>query len=75
MQELTKEYLANLMVNKNFSNVVRASLITTGSKIYCINKQYCLNINNELVEHGFKTRIGCNEAGTWSIYIIKAPTI
>ena len=75
MQELTKEYLTNLMVNKNFSNVVRVSLITTGSKIYCINKQYCLNINNELVEHGFKTRIGCNEAGTWSIYIIKAPTI
>lgn len=45
--------------------------VNVGDKIttYDNLKEDCINLANELHKYGFVTRIGCNEAGDWSVYI------
>lgn len=44
--------------------------IMEGEKIYLKDKLACLDMQDKLQVLGVKTRIGCNEANMWSLYVI-----
>ena len=52
---------------------VKAIEIKEGSKIFCEGQTHCLKLEKELNNKGFVTRIGCDEAGMWSVYIVDVP--
>lgn len=54
-------------------NSVRVQLIQVGSKIFCEGQRACLKLEEELKSKGIKAKIGCNEAGMWSVYIESVP--
>ena len=43
--------------------------INPGDKIYCEGVRHALKVEEELNKKGWKTRVGCNEAGMWSVYL------
>ena len=49
---------------------VNSVKIEKGLKIFCEGQIHCLQLEKELNDKGFVTRIGCNEAGMWSVYIV-----
>lgn len=55
------------------NDFVQAVQVVEGLKVWFTNKKSCLEMEKELNNLGIKTRVGCNEAGTWSIYIISVP--
>ena len=54
-------------------NSVRVQPIQAGSKIFCEGQRACLKLEEELKGKGIKTKVGCNEAGMWSICIESVP--
>lgn len=44
--------------------------ITEGGKIYLKDELACLDMQDKLQVLGVKTRIGCNLANMWSLYVI-----
>lgn len=54
-------------------NSIKARQIQVGSKIFCEGQRACLKIDEKLNSKGFETRIGCDEAGMWSICIESVP--
>lgn len=48
---------------------VIVSEINLGDKIYCEGMRHALKVEEELNKKGWKTRVGCNEAEMWSIYL------
>ena len=64
----------NFITNKESpTHLVRVAKIVKWCKIYCNSRQQCIELDKELIALGFQTRVGCNEARTWSIYIIEEP--
>lgn len=55
------------------NNKVRVQQIQAGSKIFCEGQRACLKLEEELNNKGIETRVGCNEAGMWSVYVISVP--
>lgn len=43
--------------------------INVGDKIYCEGMKHALKVEEELNKKGWKTRVGCNKAGMWSVYL------
>lgn len=54
-------------------NSVKVQPIQVGSKIFCEGQRACLKLEEELNNKGIKTRVGCNEAGMWSVFIESVP--
>lgn len=52
---------------------MRTQQIQAGSKIFCEGQRHCLKLEKELNNKGIKTRVGCDETGLWSVYIISVP--
>ena len=52
---------------------VRVVCIAEGLKIYLKDKLACLDMQDKLQVLGIKTRMGCNEANMWSLYVISVP--
>lgn len=48
---------------------VIVSEINPGDKIYCEGMRHALKVEEELNKKGWKTMVGCNEAGMWSVYL------
>ena len=65
--------MKDMMTNITKNNIVKAIHIQEGLKIYCEGQRSCLNLETQLNKLGIKTRVGCNEVGMWSIYIISVP--
>lgn len=57
----------------NSEYIVPAFHIREGCKIYLEGQRACLEMEKKLNEVGIQTRVGCNEANMWSIYIISVP--
>lgn len=69
-----KSYHCNNCGSRNLeNNFVRAFRISKGCKIYFEGQKACLKMEGKLNELGIETRVGCNEAGMWSIYIVSVP--
>lgn len=63
-------------MNFNFKKYVenmKISNIMPGDKIFCEGYRSCLKMKETLSNSGIKTRICCNEAGMWNVYIISIP--
>lgn len=62
----------NKITIKSLENKVRFYEINVGDKIiiYGRLKEDCINLSCELHKYGFVTRIGCNDFGDWSVYIV-----
>lgn len=43
--------------------------INPGDKIYCEGMSHSFKLEEELNKKGWKTRVGCDEAGMWSVYL------
>ena len=54
-------------------NSVKVQLIQAGSKIFCEGQRACFKLEEELNNKGIKTRVGCSEAGMWSVFIESVP--
>lgn len=52
---------------------VKAVEIKKGLKIFCEGQKHCLQLEQELIDKGFVTKSGCDEARMWSIYIVDTP--
>lgn len=52
---------------------VRVWPIMEGGKIYLKDELACREMQDKLQVVGIKTRIGCNEANMWSLYVISVP--
>ena len=63
------------MVYKKSKNINTTIIqqIQAGNKIFCEGQSSCLKLEEELNNRGIETRVGCNEAGMWSVYIISVP--
>jgi len=48
---------------------VIVSEINSGDKIYCEGMRHALKVKEKLNKKGWKTMVGCNEAGMWSVYL------
>lgn len=69
-----KSYHCNNCGSRHLGNsIVPVFYIREGCKIYLEGQRACLNMEKKLNEVGVETRVGCNEAGMWSIYIISVP--
>lgn len=49
--------------------------IETGTKIYCEGQKHAYKLDEGLKKLNIETRIGCDGAGKWSIYIVNCPEI
>ena len=74
-KEIIKMIMGNTYLNGEVYNFDKclAKEITAGSKIFCEGQRACLKLEEELNSKGIETRVGCNEAGMWSVYIISVP--
>jgi hypothetical protein len=52
---------------------VYATKIESGSKVYCEGQKHAYKLKEKLKKLNIETRVGCNEAGMWSIYIVNVP--
>lgn len=57
----------------NFKNKFSVEKLKVGSKIFCEGQRACLEIEEELNCKGIETKIGCDEAGMWSVFIESVP--
>lgn len=69
-KEILKMVMGNTYMNGETYNFDKhlAQKIKAGSKIFCEGQRACLKLEEELNNKGIETRVGCNEAGMWSIY-------
>lgn len=74
-KEILKMVMGNTYMNGETYNFDKylAQEIKAGSKIFCEGQRACLKLEEELNNKGIETRVGCNEAGMWSIYVISVP--
>lgn len=49
--------------------------IETGTKIYCEGQKHAYKLEEGLNKLNIETRIGCDEAGMWSVYVVNCPEI
>ena len=54
---------------------VNSFRIETGTKIYCEGQKHAYKLEEGLNKLNIETRVGCNEAGMWSVYIASCPKI
>lgn len=54
---------------------VYAFKIETGTKIYCEGQKHAYKLEEGLNKLNIETRVGYNEAGMWSVYIVRCPVI
>ena len=47
----------------------------SGTKIYCEGQKHAYKLEEELNKLNIETRIGCDEAGMWSVYVVNCPEI
>lgn len=52
---------------------VHSWLVVEGGKIYLKDELACREMQDKLQVLGIETRIGCNEANMWSLYVISVP--
>lgn len=71
VQKLNKEDIEN--TNTKDGYIVPAYHIHEGCKIYLEGQKACLKMEEKLNKVGIETRVGCNLAGMWSIYVISVP--
>lgn len=74
-KEIIKMVMGNTYLNGETYNFDKylAQKIKAGSKIFCEGQHACLKLEEELNNKGIETRVGCNEAGMWSVYVISVP--
>lgn len=58
---------------ENKYGLYKAQEIKTGSKIFCEGQRACLKLEEKLNKKGIETRVECDEAGMWSVYVISVP--
>ena len=56
-----------------FENKFSVEKLKTGSQIYCEGQRACLKLEEKLNDKGIKTRVGCDEAGMWNVFIESVP--
>jgi hypothetical protein len=54
---------------------VYAFKIETGTKIYCEGQKHAYKLEEGLNKLNIEARVGCNEAGMWSVYIVSVPNV
>lgn len=74
-KEIIKMIMGNTYLNGETYNFDKclAQEIKAGSKIFCEGQRSCLKLEEELNRKGIETRVGCNETGMWSVYVISVP--
>lgn len=74
-KEILKMVMGNTYLNGETYNFDKflAQEIKVGSKIFCEGQRSCLKLEEELNNKGIETRVGCNEVGMWSVYVISVP--
>lgn len=74
-KEIIKMIMGNTYLNGEVYNFDKclSQEIKAGSKIFCEGQRSCLKLEEELNSKGIETRVGYNEVGMWSVYIISVP--
>ena len=74
-KEIIKMIMGNTYLNGEIYNFDKylAQEIKGDSKIFCEGQRSCLKLEEELNNKGIETRVECDEAGMWSVYVISVP--